>query len=134
MKNPYQQMYEQYKTIELQTCVDTATPHELINLLLQGARSHIASALGNIQRKEIKDKGEHIGKALSIIECLKISLNQDAGGQIADNLLKLYDYIEVILLKANLNNDESLLTQANQLISEIHQAWQTMKVDEPSAL
>lgn len=126
MNNPYQQVLNQYKSIELQTRIDTASPHELIELLLQGARSHIATAQGNIQRNQIKEKGEHIGKALSIVEGLKMSLNHEQGGEIAGNLLKLYDYIQHLLLKANLNNDEDLLAQSNVLLSEIHQAWQSI--------
>jgi flagellar protein FliS len=129
MKNPYDQVSNQYKTIELQSRIDTASPHELIELLLQGARSHIATAQGNIQRNQIKDKGEHIGKAISIVEGLKTSLNQDQGGEIAVNLLKLYDYIQHLLLKANLTNDEDLLAQSNMLLAEVHQAWQAINPD-----
>jgi flagellar secretion chaperone FliS len=128
MKNPYTQASNQYKSIELQTRIDTASPHELIELLLQGARTHIATAQGNIQRNQIKEKGEHIGKALSIIEGLKMSLNHEQGGSIAENLLKLYDYIQHILLKANLHNDEDLLAQSNLLLAEVHQAWQSINI------
>lgn len=126
MKNLYSQISSQYKAIELQTRIETATPHELIDLLLQGARSHIATAQGNIQRNQIKEKGEHISKAISIIEGLKMSLNHDKGGEIAKNLLQLYDYIQQILLKANLKNDEDLLAQSNMLLAEVHQAWQAI--------
>ncbi|MDC7846604.1 flagellar protein FliS [Legionella pneumophila] len=126
MKNLYSQISSQYKAIELQTRIETASPHELIDLLLQGARSHIATAHGNIQRNQIKEKGEHIGKAISIIEGLKMSLNHDKGGEIAENLLQLYDYIQQILLKANLKNDEDLLAQSNMLLAEVHQAWQAI--------
>lgn len=126
MKPPYDRVSSQYKSIELQSRIDTASPHELIELLLQGARSHIATAQGNIQRNQIKDKGEHIGKAISIVEGLKTSLNHEQGGEIAENLLKLYDYIQHILLKANLTNDEDLLAQSNMLLAEVHQAWQAI--------
>ncbi len=81
---------------------------------------------GNIQRNQIKEKGEHIGKAISIIEGLKMSLNHDKGGEIAENLLQLYDYVQQILLKANLKNDEDLLAQSNMLLAEVHQAWQAI--------
>ncbi|WED44151.1 flagellar export chaperone FliS [Legionella cardiaca] len=127
MKPPYQQALEQYKSIELQTRIETASPHELIHLLLQGARSHIATAQGNIQRNQISEKGEHIGKTISIIEGLRISLDHENGGEIAANLDRLYEYIQRILLKANLDNDIDLLTQANTLLAEIHQAWQDIK-------
>ena len=126
MKNPYQNVINQYKSIELQTRVDTASPSELIELLLQGARSHIATAQGNIQRNQTKEKGEHIGKALSIIEGLKTSFNHEQGGEIAVNLLQLYEYIQYMLLKANLKNDENLLAQSNSLLAEVHQAWQSI--------
>lgn len=116
----------QYKSIELKTRVDAANPHELINLLLQGARNHIATAQGNLARKQIREKGEHISKALSIIEGLKSSLNQEQGGEIAVNLLKIYEYIETLLLKANLHNNEELLVQANSLIAQIHESWQAI--------
>lgn len=126
MKNPYQDAMKQYRSIELQTRVDTANPHELIDMLLQGARTHIASAQGFIQRQQAKEKGEHIGKAISILEGLKTSLNHEAGGDIAVNLSKLYDYIQNILLKANLDNNPDLLTQANLLLADIHEAWQAI--------
>lgn len=129
MKNPYTQAHEHYKSIELQTRIESATPHELIHLLLQGVRSHIATAQGNIQRNEISEKGAHISKAISIIEGLKVSLDHEKGGEIASNLEKLYDYIQQILLKANLHNDIELLIQANLLLADIHQAWQGIKLE-----
>ncbi len=134
MKNLYSQISSQYKAIELQTRIETASPHELIDLLLQGARSHIATAQGNIQRNQIKEKGEHIGKAISIIEGLKMSLNHDKGGEIAENLLQLYDYVQQILLKANLKNDEDLLAQSNMLLAEVHQAWQAINCNAGNEL
>jgi flagellar secretion chaperone FliS len=126
MKNPYQSVLNKYKSIELHSRVETASPHELIELLLQGARSHIATAQGNIQRNQIKEKGENIGKALTIVEGLKSSLNHELGGEIAINLQKLYDYIQIILTKANLKNDEDLLAQSNVLLSQVHHAWQAI--------
>ncbi|QRN03758.1 flagellar export chaperone FliS [Legionella sp. MW5194] len=131
MKNPYTEAVNQYKSIELQTRIESASPHQLIDLLLQGARSHIATAQGNIQRNQISEKGEHIGKAISIIEGLKTSLNHEKGGELASNLDKLYDYVQQILLKANIDNSVELLTQSNLLLAEIHGAWQQIKKDNP---
>ena len=133
MNTPYQNVLNRYKSIELQTRIDTASPTEVVELLLQGARSKIATAQGNIQRNQIKEKGEQIGRALSIIEGLKDCLDQELGGDLAANLLKLYSYIQELLLKANLKNDENLLTEANLLLAEIHEAWQSItSPKEPS--
>lgn len=126
MKNPYKKVLNQYKTIDLKTRVEAANPHELINLLLQGARTHIATAQGNIARKQIIEKGEHLSRALSIIAGLKSSLNHEEGGEIATNLLKVYEHIEILILKANLHNNEELLIQSNAMLAQIHEAWQAI--------
>lgn len=127
MKNPYQQATDAYKAVDLQSRIEAASPHELINLLFQGARTHISSAIGSMQRKQIKEKGEHISKAISIIDGLKGSLNINQGGDVAANLMSLYNQIQNLLLKANYNNNEELLTRSNQLLSEVHEAWMSIK-------
>lgn len=133
MKNPYNKVLDQYKAIDIKTRVNTANPHELINLLLQGARTNIATAQGNISRNQIQEKGEHLSKALNIIAGLKSSLNKEEGGEIAANLLQLYEYIELLLLKANLHNDTELLVQANGLLAQIHEAWQAISPNKVPA-
>jgi len=127
MNNPYQQASDTYKSIDLQSRIEAATPHELINLLFQGARTNISTAIGCMQRNQIKEKGEHISKAISIIDGLKGSLNMNQGGEVAANLLSLYDQIQNLLVKANYHNSEELLTQSNQILSEIHEAWMAIK-------
>lgn len=129
MTNPYQQAHERYRSIDAETNIENVSPHEQVNMLFEGARTNIAIAQGNVKRKEIAKKGEHISKAISIIEGLKIGLDHKNGGEIAENLDRLYDYIQHILLKANLNNDVELLNQANKLLSEIHLAWQEIKLE-----
>lgn len=124
MKNPYNQVINQYKDIELKTRVEAADPHELINLLLQGARTHIAVAQGNIARQETQQKCEHISKSLNIIVGLKTSLNLEDGGEMAENLMQIYEHVEMLLLKANLHNDAEFLIQSNNLLTQIHEAWQ----------
>ncbi|MCC5791823.1 MAG: flagellar export chaperone FliS [Legionellaceae bacterium] len=118
--------HKQYQNLELSTRIEEASPHELINLLLQGARTNIATAKGCIQRGNTKGKGEHIGKAIDIIDGLKSCLDYDNGGDIASNLGQLYDYIQQVLLRANLDSSESLLTEANTLLTEVHEAWQSI--------
>lgn len=126
MKKPYKNALDQYKTIELKARVDAADPHELINLLLQGARANIIAAQGSMARKQTQAKGEYISKALGIVAGLKSTLNHEEGGEISANLLKIYDHLEVLLLKANLYNNEELLVQANQLLTQVHEAWQSI--------
>lgn len=123
-------MSNKYKSVDVGSRVETASQHELILLLLQGARTHIASAIGSLQRKEISKKGEHIGKAIDILDGLQICLDHERGGDVAKNLLLFYKQIQSLLLNANLKNDELLLTKSNELLAEILEAWKAMKITE----
>lgn len=112
-----------YRQVSAQGSVVDANPHQVIQLLLSGALDRLAQARGHIQRDETVGKSEQIGKALGIIEGLKLNLDTERGGEIASNLNDLYDYIMGVLLKANLNNDVALIDEVGGLLREVEGAW-----------
>jgi len=114
---------KQYQQTGAHSGVMDASPHRLIQMLLDGALSRILSAKGSIQQNNIGKKGEQIGSAISIVEGLKASLDFNQGGDISKNLDALYEYITGLLLQANIKNDASLLDEAGKLLSEIKMAW-----------
>ncbi|HHH42951.1 MAG TPA: flagellar export chaperone FliS [Gammaproteobacteria bacterium] len=103
--------------------MESASPHRLIQMLLEGALDKIAAARGHMERGEIQPKGEQVGSAISIIEGLKSSLDKDRGGEIARNLEDLYIYMERRLIEANRDNDTSLLDEVSDLLRQIKEAW-----------
>ena len=114
---------QQYKQVGAQSEIASATPHRLIQMLLEGALEKINLAKGYMQRGEIALKGNHISWAISIIDGLRMSLDRDAGGEIADNLDALYDYMGRRLAEANMTNDPALLEEVSGLLLEIKSAW-----------
>ena len=114
---------DQYSQNAVQTGIESASPHRLIQMLLEGALGKIAAAKGHMERGEIQPKGEQIGSAISIIEGLKSSLDKDRGGEIAQNLDDLYIYMERRLIEANRGNDTSLLDEVSDLLRQIKEAW-----------
>jgi len=114
---------QQYKKVGTQSDVATASPHRLILMLLDGAQEKINLAKGYMQRGEVALKGNHISWAISIIDGLRMSLDRDAGGEIADNLDALYDYMGRRLAEANMMNDSGMLDEVNGLLQEIRSAW-----------
>jgi flagellar secretion chaperone FliS len=117
-----------YATVGLETSVATADPHKLILMLYQGALLAISSAKNNMLRNEIAEKGKHISKAIMIIEeGLKASLDKNAGGELAQNLSALYEYMSHRLLVANLKNDVAALDEVSRLLSELKGAWETIR-------
>lgn len=108
--------------------VMAANPHQLVLMLFEGARLAVAEARVNLQRNEIAAKGEAISKAIMIIDHgLKASLDVEAGGDMAEKLHALYDYMTHRLLIANLRNDLKALEEVDHLLAELQGAWEAIR-------
>jgi flagellar protein FliS len=113
-----------YGKVGIDASVSTASPHQLIVLLFEGARQAIVVARSGIETGDLARKGKAITKAIDIIlNGLRASLNTMEGGPLAENLYALYDYMARRLLHANMHNDVAALNEVLGLITEIHEAW-----------
>jgi flagellar protein FliS len=113
-----------YGSVGVETAVSTASPHQLIVLLFEGARQAVVVARAGMEEGDIQKKGNAVTKAIDIIlNGLRESLNLEEGGDLAQNLSALYDYMARRLMHANLNNDTAALDEVLNLLTEIHGAW-----------
>lgn len=112
-----------YQQVQVQSSVFDASPHRLISMLLDGAIEKIASAKGFLQQGNINKKGEMISWAISIVDGLRASLDSEKGGEIAENLDALYEYINNRLLQANVENSDDMLNECALLLREVKVGW-----------
>ena len=112
-----------YNKINVTSGVEAADPHRLIQMLMLGALEKIAIAKGYLEREDLSNKGVHSSWAISIIEGLRSSLNMEQGGEVAQNLEDMYEYMIRRLLRANLENDISLLDEVSSLLQTVKSAW-----------
>jgi len=123
-----------YAKVGIETGVMGANPHKLILMLFEGALVSIASARAMIDQQRIPEKGQAITRAIDIItNGLRASLDLAQGGEIAQRLDALYEYMCMRLLHANLRNDKAALTEVASLLGEIKGAWEEI-ADDPAAL
>lgn len=114
---------KEYNKVGVASSVEAADPHRLIQMLMQGAMEKVAIAKGYMERNDVANKGAHISWAISIIEGLRTSLNTDTGGELAQNLDDLYDYMIRRLLRANIENKVDILEEVSSLLATIKNAW-----------
>lgn len=113
-----------YSKIGIETGVTSASPHRLIMMLLDGTALALTDAKRALQEKRIPDKCKHISQALKIIDGgLRASLDISAGGQLAERLDALYNYMGDRLVQANLHNDPEIIDEVYRLLNEIRTAW-----------
>jgi len=115
--------YNQNKQMGTNSAVETADPHTLIQMLLNGATERINSAKLYMSQKKVAQKGESISKAISIIDGLRVSLDMKAEGEIAENLASLYEYMGRQLMQANMNDDPAKLDEVLALLNEVRSGW-----------
>lgn len=104
--------------------IEFADPHQLILRLMNGAIERIAQAKGAIQHGTVKQKGQYIGKAISIIGGLDGCLDHSHEGDLSNNLSALYEYMIISLTQANINDDIAKLNETSDLLLQIKSAWE----------
>lgn len=115
----------------------SASPHQLITMLFDGAKTAISMARHHMASGDIAAKGNAISKAINIVDNgLKASLDSEAGGmagaELVANLSALYDYVSQRLLYANLRNDPTLLDEADRLLDNVSSAWREIDPNKAS--
>lgn len=118
------QSAQAYSSVGIETQVLSASPERLITLLFDGALSAIAKARLHLQHGNIAERGMAISKALDIVDSgLKASVDMDAGGELAKNLVLTYELVIRHLMQANLNADDEKLKLAESILRDLGSAW-----------
>ena len=116
-----------YSAVGVETGISTADPHKLILMLFEGALLQVGTAVIALEKKDIPAKGSAISKAIEIIlNGLKVSLDYEAGGDLAERLGALYDYMTQRLLYANLHNSQPAMEEVIKLLTEMKGAWESI--------
>ncbi len=113
----------QYQKISAQAQTSEASPHRLVQMLMEGGLDRIAQAKGALERKDLASKGIAIGKAVGIVGGLREGLDRDNMTPELERLDSLYLYMISRLSEANLKNDPSLLDEVSDLLTTVKEGW-----------
>ena len=75
-----------YRKTGASTQVAEASPHRLVQLMLESAVDRLAAARGHIERGHVAEKGEALSRVLALVDTLNASLDMEKGGAVASNL------------------------------------------------
>jgi flagellar protein FliS len=118
-----------YQKEATKTRLADADPYEIIQMLMNGVMDSLALAKGAIERKDLENKSKAISKASAIIASLRSSLDLKLGGEVAENLNALYEYMNERLLDASLTNDIKIIDEVANLFREIKSAWEAIPAE-----
>jgi len=112
-----------YQTVSALGSVAQADPHKLVQMLFDATAERLVTARACIERGEITRKAQLLHSCVILIAELRGSLNMAEGGELAQNLGNLYEYMVRQLLLANVENDANKVAEVLGLLNDIRGAW-----------
>jgi flagellar protein FliS len=119
----------QYQQVGVAGTAMDGDPRKLISMLLAGAIDRLMQARSSVMSRDTRSKHHCISATISIIEHLRVVLDLEAGGELAANLMRLYDYMLGRLPAANVADDIKPLDEVAALLRTIKSAWDAIPAD-----
>ena len=122
----------QYQKVNAHAQTSEASPHRLVQMLMQGSLDRMAQAKGALSRGDIAQKGLVLGKAVDIIGGLREGLDAEKAenpDSIRD-LDSLYAYMATRLTQANIKNDSEIIDEVARLMITVKSGWDAIATIE----
>jgi flagellar secretion chaperone FliS len=116
-------MFQSAHDAYLENRILSAEPLELVQMLYQGAIGAVQDARHHLANRKIIERSRAINKACAILIELTVSLNREAGGELAKRLASLYDYMRRKLLEANSRQSDEPLGEVLSLLATLSEGW-----------
>ena len=116
---PGQTAHKQYKQVQ----VKTANKEKLLIMLYQGCIKFLRLAKKSIEDEDIQGANNYIIRSQDIIRELMHTLDREKGGEVADNLYSLYDFMNRQLIEANVNKDVEKIEVVEDMMMELLDSW-----------
>jgi flagellar protein FliS len=105
-----------------------ASPLELVRLLYRGALEAVGAARRHLARREVRERSRAVTRASLIIgelsSSLDLSPSDPSRGELARQLAALYDYLLGLLARAQLEQSDAPLAEAEGILGTLAEAWQ----------
>ena len=109
-----------------QNVIGTQSRGRLVVMLYDGAIKFLKQAVEEIDNGDYASKGRHIAKAQDILFELNTILDVEKGGEIAQNLRSLYNFMQRHLSEANIQKDPKMIREVISLLEELNQGWKAI--------
>lgn len=131
--NPHRQASQYYHQMGQASVALGASPHQLILLLLDGARNKLAQADHAHRLHDNSQRSQHLHRCSAIIDALRMALDRNRGGSIAESLEQLYDYLHRRLLLLQTQHDASLVQEIDSLLDTLRDGWASIAPQSAAA-
>jgi flagellar protein FliS len=119
----------QYGQIKNDTQTTYASPHQLMLMLFDGAIEAMSFTIGAIENNNFELRSKQNSRSITIINGMRECLDMETGGELADNLYSLYQYMTKELFKASFKNDVDTIKNIQTMLKDIRGSWEKIPLD-----
>ena len=121
-----QEAYRSYHTVNLGAQVAHASPVKLVLLLTDGLLEELVRARAHVEARRFELKAKSLDRCIDMLNGLSSALDLEKGGEVSENLSRLYDYCAERLYRAGVNLDPTLIDEVSGLLTTLRRGWQGM--------
>lgn len=107
----------------VQNEVLNASPERLVQLLYDLGIRCVAAARECNRTKDIAGRVRYINRVFAVLVELSDGLDFEAGGEIALNYARIYEYCQRRLIDANVQQSDVRLAEVESLLKDLREAW-----------
>jgi flagellar protein FliS len=116
-------MYSEVNNHYMEARVLSASPVELVRILYGAAQRAVREARRHLASRDVAARSREISRAVQILVELSTALDREKGGELAHQLIELYDYLQRRLIDANLRQEDAPLAEVERLLGTVAEAW-----------
>ena len=105
------------------------SPHQLMLMLFDGAIEAMSFTIGAIQNENFELRSKQNTRSITIINGMRECLDMETGGELADNLYSLYQYMTKELFRASFKNDVDTIQNIQTMLKDIRGSWEKIPLD-----
>lgn len=113
--------------------IEGATPELLHAMLLEAAQKFLKMAMAATENRDIPAKSKYFSRVTEIIVELSGRLNHEDGGEVVQNLIRIYNWWIDLIFDASQKNEPDRLRIIESQMGEMRATWEELhqkKVNE----
>ena len=115
--------YEAYTNVN----INTADQRQLIMMLYDGALRFMKKGINKIEQQDFEGAHNYLVRSREIVAELLATLRPEKGGELGENLKRLYTYAFNRLVEANLLKDATIVEEVIGIMSTLRDGWAQIK-------
>lgn len=119
--------YQSYQSVNLNAQTAQASPVQLVLVLMDGLLDELARARGHVEAKRYELKARSLEKCTAILNGLNSALDMESGGEVVQNLARLYEHCAERLYRAGVDLDTAVVDEVSTLLQTLRAGWQAVQ-------